>query len=39
MENLEYTFELLVRKALEDPSVNLTMAMQKASNRVLKVSI
>ncbi|CAM4689800.1 unnamed protein product [Leuciscus chuanchicus] len=36
MENLEYTFELLVRKALEDPSINLTMAMQKASNRVLK---
>ncbi|XP_077076660.1 protein Niban 1a isoform X2 [Siphateles boraxobius] len=36
MENLKYTFELLVRKALEDPSINLTMAMQKASNRVLK---
>ncbi|XP_051731431.1 protein Niban 1a [Ctenopharyngodon idella] len=36
MENVEYTFELLVRKALEDPSVSLTMAMQKASNRVLK---
>lgn len=39
MENIEYTFELLVRKALEDPSVSLSMAMQKASNRVLKVSI
>ncbi|TRZ02400.1 hypothetical protein DNTS_034458 [Danionella cerebrum] len=36
MENLEYTFELLVRKALEDPSVSLPIAMQKASNRVLK---
>ncbi|KAK9956646.1 hypothetical protein ABG768_014365 [Culter alburnus] len=36
MENVEYTFELLVRKALEDPSVSLTMAMQKASNRVVK---
>lgn len=39
MENTEYTFELLVRKALEDPSVSLSMAMEKASNRVLKVSI
>lgn len=39
MENTEYTFELLVRKALEDPSVSLSMAMQKASNRVLKVNI
>ncbi|XP_016091129.1 protein Niban-like [Sinocyclocheilus grahami] len=36
MENTENTFELLVRKALEDPSVSLSMAMQKASNRVLK---
>ncbi|XP_073672886.1 protein Niban 1a [Garra rufa] len=36
MENTEYTFELLVRKALEDPSVSLPIAMQKASNRVLK---
>ncbi|XP_016305974.1 protein Niban-like, partial [Sinocyclocheilus anshuiensis] len=36
MENIEYTFELLVQKALEDPSVSLSMAMQKASNRVLK---
>ncbi|KAK7133675.1 hypothetical protein R3I94_015516 [Phoxinus phoxinus] len=36
MENAEYTLELLVRKALEDPSVNLTVALQKASNRVLK---
>lgn len=39
MENTEYTFELLVRKALDDPSVSLSMAMQKASNRVLKVNI
>ncbi len=39
MANTEYTFELLVRKALEDPSVSLSMAMQKASNRVLKVNI
>ncbi len=38
MENTEYTFELLVRKALEDSSVSLSMAMQKASNRVLKVN-
>ncbi|XP_043075441.1 protein Niban 1a [Puntigrus tetrazona] len=36
MENTEYTFELLVRKALEDPSVSLSMAMEKAANRVLK---
>ncbi|XP_026103514.1 protein Niban-like isoform X1 [Carassius auratus] len=36
MENTEYTFELLVRKALEDPSASLSMAMLKASNRVLK---
>ncbi len=38
MENTEYTSELLVRKALEDSSVSLSMAMQKASNRVLKVN-
>ncbi|XP_051954701.1 protein Niban 1-like [Xyrauchen texanus] len=36
MENAEYTFELLLRKALEDPSVNFPMAMQKAKHRVLK---
>ncbi|XP_051511498.1 protein Niban 1-like isoform X2 [Myxocyprinus asiaticus] len=36
MENAEYTFELLMRKALEDPSVNFPMAMQKAKHRVLR---
>lgn len=36
MENVEYTYELLLRKALEDPSVNFGMAIQKASTRVLK---
>ncbi|XP_051581305.1 protein Niban 1-like [Myxocyprinus asiaticus] len=36
MENVEYTFELLLRKALEDPSVNFPLAMQKAKHRVLK---
>lgn len=36
MENVEYSFELLVKKALVDPSVNFPEAMQKASDRVLK---
>ncbi|NP_001138263.1 protein Niban 1a [Danio rerio] len=36
MENVEYSFELLVKKALLDPSVNFSEAMQKASDRVLK---
>ncbi|KAI7799863.1 protein Niban 1a [Triplophysa rosa] len=36
MENVEYTYELLLRKALEDPSINFGTAIQKASNRVLK---
>lgn len=39
MENVEYTYELLLRKALEDPSINFGTAIQKASSRVLKVSI
>ncbi|XP_051952020.1 protein Niban 1-like isoform X2 [Xyrauchen texanus] len=36
MENVVYTFELLLRKALEDPSVNFPLAVQKAKHRVLK---
>ncbi|XP_073712290.1 protein Niban 1a isoform X2 [Misgurnus anguillicaudatus] len=36
MENVEYTYELLLKKALEDPSINFGMAIQKASSRVLK---
>ena len=37
MENMAYTFELLLLKALEDNPENWALAMERAKHRVLKV--